>query len=681
MTRTCTPIGRFAAILGFAALVAASPVARAQTAGEKFWTQVREAVAKEDFNAVKTLVKANQAEAVAAFFRALDSYVQSVIHGADGIESERAVMVQIGNAYFVVYDDRDFEQYAGYIQSLSSPQKAVWSNAWGDYLKIIELRNAAAESKSPESLPPIEEIGGKATAAFQELGDRYAIALCRQAIGYSAHVVGEFDKAESHYKDALAYAQAIGSASIEKDLKQNMTAIDVERTRKKTEAAKASGAGKGPDKETGGADEAESSWTKVSLSYKSDKDGDSFSTPNPMGTEEYLLWSRMSLKDKDLKNVDDIFFGLAESFQYYAAAATAIDPRRSSPLRKFQLMNEKGKLFLDLDDDGKPDGDERLRASSKPDFQEFTLKLEGGKELKYAMQVGAPGQEKLFNLTVTLSKDPDKVLVYRRACYMQGDLGGTKLVLVDDNNNGTYDDYGADGLVVGNDATFLSKIVAVDGKLHELKSDVLGEEVRLRPYDGPTGKIVTHFKGKESPQSLYVRGTADKTHNVFVRLDTKNAVKVPAGEYEFYFGLIRDGSGRNAKQCEIRKGKAKSFKVEPDGEATLTLGAPFEFDYKLTAQGDKMQLRGRDITVHGKLGEQYVRFFPAILSPEVIVKKESGGTVAKEKLKPIEGGNAWQEDLAWYPRDLEWDKAGQTSFKLKISDDHPLLGSIKRDDK
>lgn len=667
----------------FVASVAA-PAALAQATGEKFYSQVREAVAKEDFNAVKNLVKASQEDAINAFFRALDSFVQTDIQGGDGIESERAMMVQLGNAYFVVYDDRDFEKYAQYIQGLSNPHKSVWSNAWGTYLKTVEARDKITQSKNAGDLAAVEEHGEAAAAAFQELGDRYGIALTRQAMGFSAHVVGDFDKAEAFYRDAIAYAQAFGSVSVEKNVKQNVSAIDAERANKKAAAEKA--AAKNPDKpgakagEPGG-DDADSSWTKVALSYKADANGDSFKTPSPMNTEEYTLWSRMVLKDKDLKNVDDLFLGLAETFQYYAASTTAIDPRKGSPLRKFQMMNEKGKLFLDLDDDGKPDPEERVKASSKPGFQEFALKLDGGKEVKYGMQIGAPGQETVFNVKVNLSQDPDKVLVYRRSCGMQGDAFGAKVTLVDDNNNGTYEDYGADAIVIGNQADFLSKIVMHGGKLYQFKSDTLGEEIRYRPYEGPTGKIVTQWKGKMTPECLYVRGTADATQNAILRLDPKAPITVPAGEYEFYFGFIREGAGRQAKSCEIRKGKSKAFKVEPDGEVTLTLGAPFEFDYKLTSQGEKMQLRGRDLGVLGKLGEQYVRFHPAILMPEVIVKKDGGGQVAKEKMKPIDGGDTWSEDLAWYPKDLEWDKAGKSAFKLKITGEHPLLGSIKKDEK
>jgi hypothetical protein len=671
----------------FGALLALlpSPDAMSQSGGEKFWSQVRDAVSKDDFNAVKNLVKANQADAVSAFFRALDTYVQSTIQGADGIEGERAMMVQLGNAYFVVYDDRDFEKYAQYMQGLSTPFKSVWSNAWGGYLKTIEARDKTAASKDPADLKAVEEHGETAAAAFQELGDRYGIALTRQAMGYAAHVVGEFDKADAHYRDAVAYAQAFGSASIEKVVKDNISAIDVERANKKAAAEKAAAKTAEKSGEKGatpdGAD-ADSTWTKVPLSYKADQGGDAFKTPSPMNTEEYLLWSRMALKDKDLKNIDDIFLGQTETFQNYAAAATGIDPRKSSPLRKFQLMNEKGKLFLDLNDDGTPDSDERVKASSKPDFQEFNLTLEGGKQVKYGMQIGAPGQETLFNVKVTMSQDPDKVLVYRRSCAMQGEALGAKISIVDDNNNGTYEDYGSDGMIIGGQADFLSKIVTHEGKLYEFKfTDPLGHEFRYKPYEGNTGKIVTQWKGKTAPSFLYVRGIADATQNAVLRLDTKAPITVPAGEYEFYFGLLKDGNGRQAKSCEIRKGKSKTFKVEPDGEVTLTLGAPFEFDYKLTSQGEKMQLRGRDLTVLGKLGEQYVRFYPALVTAEVVVKKDSGGQVAKEKLKPIEGGNTWTEDLAWYPKDLEWDKAGKAAFKLKVTGEHPLLGTIKKDDK
>ncbi len=640
---------------------------------------LKDAVERGDFRTVKKLVETVPQEVLGAFFSAVEAHLEARKSG----NSERArifgdTMSAIGNAFYVGKDNRNYEKYTNFIKNMRVTALQSWLDGWAIYRKFKGVYGEAWEAKVPDAFVKAIELGGEVYPHFERINDFFLLGWVYQDIGRLHGQVSANLEAEESYKQAIEYFGYCGAEDKVTETRafldqlksgQVKTAIDEEMERKDLEDRQAR-------------EEADKPlWKKVTLAYRPAKKFP-FTSPNPLTTDEYINWSGNRIEPDQFGPFYDSTVFDGGSFMFYAVNdAVKLNPRTTSPIARYQFMHENKKLYLDYNDDGFATKEERIPIGGRPKFVEFDLETEDGEKFKYGVQMCELKKEKFFNFDTTYSAGNIR---WQRACYMQGDdLDGQKIVLIDDNNNGTYSDYGTDSFVVGSGKTaqFLSEVISVGDKLYRIKiPNPLGTELQWMPYTDPTGKIEVKFKGKKTPSCLYVVGKGANSKTI-IPLDAKNPVSVPVGTYYFYFGILKDGKGRNASWAEIRKGDSKSFEVNADETFSLELGAPFSFNYEVRTDGDQAVLRGRDLAVIGKYGEGYTRFYPFVPKGDVMVRVQKGGIVAKEKLKPIDQGvfNTGS-NLAWFPRDVTWDKvAKDVEYRLRIKAKHDLLGVIMRD--
>ena len=95
------------------------------------------------------------------------------------------------------------------------------------------------------------------------------------------------------------------------------------------------------------------------------------------------------------------------------------------------------------------------------------------------------------------------------------------------------------------------------------------------------------------------------------------------------------------------------------------------------------ELRGRDLSLYGKSGELYTRFYGEIILPKYQLKRQGGGTVAKGSMRLVEFEDRVNDfESVWFPKDviIEGKKVGKNAkFAGKFTASSKLLGSIKSD--
>jgi hypothetical protein len=199
---------------------------------------------------------------------------------------------------------------------------------------------------------------------------------------------------------------------------------------------------------------------------------------------------------------------------------------------------------------------------------------------------------------------------------MSGKLLGQDVKLIDLNGNGRFDEFGVDGMIFGKGsaASYLSKVVSAGGKLHEITVNAGGTSVSSTPWSGATGtlNLASGFKVDGNLSSAVVLNEKD---NCSFELSTyKSGLVVPAGDYKFMYGFVRNG----AEVSKIRTGNSKPFPVPANKTTALTWGTPLEIEFTYSVNKDRLSVP-TDIHFFGKLGEEYYDFKPEALSPRIVV--------------------------------------------------------------
>jgi len=116
---------------------------------------------------------------------------------------------------------------------------------------------------------------------------------------------------------------------------------------------------------------------------------------------------------------------------------------------------------------------------------------------------------------------------------------------------------------------------------------------------------------------------------------------------------------------------------------TVELGGPFDFDFKLAKDGDKLTVDGKSVRVVGKAGERYERVWNCVPIPEAgFRKKGAKGKAAKyEKMPKVldnEGITKLGWDAPWSPLDLTFDVKGQGAVEVQlVLKAHDFFGKIE----
>ncbi len=219
---------------------------------------------------------------------------------------------------------------------------------------------------------------------------------------------------------------------------------------------------------------------------------------------------------------------------------------------------------------------------------------------------------------------------YAASGAVVGGLRGTAIRIIDQNNDGTYDDFGADAMIVGpgRAASFLSRVVNVDGALWSVAIDADGTSARFVPYEGASGllDLASELETHAKMSALVVTSADGELSFELSRAD--GPVRVPAGEYVLHSGRVVLGKAR----ATLSTGRCEPITVEPDTTATVAWGGPVRAEFAYRRAGDTIEIAPDDVLYYGRAGERYTGFMPLGESPEfVVAERESGEVLVNAK--------------------------------------------------
>lgn len=233
----------------------------------------------------------------------------------------------------------------------------------------------------------------------------------------------------------------------------------------------------------------------------------------------------------------------------------------------FPCTAERNVVKLDMDGDGVTETELKERNN----LVQYTLTYQNGVKSSYQLRVWR----------ADIEATPDGGVAqwrwcYQRAGFMRGQIQNETVILIDDNNNGRYNDYGADAISVGAGnkcAGWLAPLIMLKDKIYELKVDETGLKVWAKEYQGPTGTI-NLLKGLNFPNysPAVVRLQCGATLSFITIFPGKKPSIVPVGNYAFVMALFD-------KRLRARKDALVStIKVEANKETVLKWGKPFKLE-------------------------------------------------------------------------------------------------------
>jgi hypothetical protein len=215
---------------------------------------------------------------------------------------------------------------------------------------------------------------------------------------------------------------------------------------------------------------------------------------------------------------------------------------------------------------------------------------------------------------------------------MVGMIGETKVQLIDQNNNGRYDDFGEDAMIVGRGkyATFLSRAMNVAGVLYEVAVAEDGSSLDLTPFDGDSGTLDMRSKLDTKGKLLSAIVKSRDGDFSFDLATFRRGVTVPAGTYDLYSAKL----GLGKAEAYIRPGRMAAVEVAASETASVVWGGPVKGEFKYVRKGDQVAFSPDDVTYFGGAGEEYRVWDPVGKSPEFTIKEIKAGTEVAKALFP-----------------------------------------------
>ena len=269
------------------------------------------------------------------------------------------------------------------------------------------------------------------------------------------------------------------------------------------------------------------------------------------------------------------------------------------------VETEPNKIHLDTDGDGKVD--EVIKGEQGT--VTLAVSYPGGEKSSYAVRVFGDGSGKW---------------TFDRWGYMSGKVQGTTLVLVDENGNGLYNDFGKDRMVVGGgtQAHPLSPVANLGGKLYELTIEPSGARVHTRPYAGEVGvlDLTSKFDSKGKLTSAVVK------NNLNYFEVAGSAVTLPIGEYRLFSGVVSSAP----QLAHLKQGSMSAFLVEGGKTTTLEWGMPVAIQFSHSFRDRFVTIEPGQIHIRGERGEEYFAFKPMAFTPTVVVRDMRSDAVVQK---------------------------------------------------
>lgn len=233
----------------------------------------------------------------------------------------------------------------------------------------------------------------------------------------------------------------------------------------------------------------------------------------------------------------------------------------------------QGVIWVDLNGDGKPQPEETKPVNPESGWSDvFTTELhyEDGTSGQYSFRFKQIVENEKFALV--------------RAGARTLEFQGQKLVLLDDNGNGKYDDVDKDAVLIGDGpAAFLGKYVNIGGEFYEMLAHESGSVVEIRPApkQGVPVGMIDLFRKYKPPQ----KAETLKIHTIIVSgpegsfaFDERHKEqRVPAGAYDIVFGLFE----RAKETVYMKKGEKTSFTVTAEKVSTPAWGGEVKATFEL----------------------------------------------------------------------------------------------------
>ena len=249
-------------------------------------------------------------------------------------------------------------------------------------------------------------------------------------------------------------------------------------------------------------------------------------------------------------------------------------PNPQNPLG-YHCDAEQNKVKLDMNGDYLFD----TELKNRENFVVYKIKYPNGVQLDYRMRIFAKSQSTYTGTQTTW--------LYQRACYMIVKTPLETFTIIDDNNNGYFNDYGKDAIIIGSsnkNAAPLSSIIMVKGKYYNLQVESLleipegaknihnytGMVLRLTPYKGDTGKIDLMKNcnaAKDLPQSIIIR----RDNDIFFQLPSRGSEVVPTGNYYLVSAILN-------KRVYVRGSDTILGTIEKDKTIYPKWGGPFKLN-------------------------------------------------------------------------------------------------------
>lgn len=212
---------------------------------------------------------------------------------------------------------------------------------------------------------------------------------------------------------------------------------------------------------------------------------------------------------------------------------------------------------------------------------------------------------------------------------LEGKIAGQKIAIIDQDNNGRFDDFGTDAILVGKTdaANYLSKIINAGGELYEIEFSEDGSELAYKPYTGKAGtlNLVSDFESKGKLTSVVVRN--ENGEYSFELSSAKRGMLLPEGLYSIVAGKVEMGK----ETCLIRTGECKPIRVSEEEPATFAWGGPIRAEFSYTREGEDVTFSPQSLWFFGKAGEEYHSWVPDGAPPKFIIKDEKGREITTAK--------------------------------------------------
>ncbi|MFH1423091.1 MAG: hypothetical protein ABIH42_10320 [Planctomycetota bacterium] len=317
-------------------------------------------------------------------------------------------------------------------------------------------------------------------------------------------------------------------------------------------------------------------------------------------------------------------------------------PEATTTLRFLPLPNEGRKSGLGVNDriskievDG--DGDGNFESKLPADGGIVTVKL------SYAEEEG----ESLY--TVRIIRQGGSIL-YCRHSFTAGRFNNTNIFLIDEDNNGIFNDTGVDAIVVGNNtyACTLTEVIMINEQLYEVKASKTGRNLSLRPFTASKlGKLdlVSGFKAKGKLVYGLVFGViTDKDENQYTAsFDLAHYPKgldIPVGTYKLFSAGV--GLGNKMSARIIASDDCKQIAVTESELTKINWGHPVKvnFSHNIDTNGN-LSIRPETIRMYGAFGEEYRDWDVDDFSPMIQIRNERGKIILSGAFSKTNDGKDW----------------------------------------